>query len=169
MSDVIGPGEEGHDGEHVTYRERLVPPLSWWLFTFGLAGSLGIAYGHFLGATVGWITTAVVEAFLAWMLWFRAAPPVRVDELVFRAGPARLPLQYVGEVRVLDESATRNLCGPEGEASAYLCLRPAVARRAVAVVVADPQDPHPFWLVSSRRPERLATALIAARDSHATM
>lgn len=155
---------EGRDGKVVAYRERLVPPVSWWLLAFALAASIGIAYGHFLGATVGWLTTIVVTAILFWLLWSRAAPLVRVDELVLRAGPARLPLAYVGDVRILDAAATVHL--RDTQVSAHLCLRPAVTDRAVAVVVTDPDDPHPFWLVSTRRPEVLADALTAARNWH---
>ena len=117
----------------------------------------------------GVVTFAVAQACLAWVLWFRAAPAIRVDDRVFRAGPARLPIPFIGEVRVLDEAATRGLRGPAGEASAYFCVRPAVASRAVAVVVADPADPHPYWLVSSRRPDELATALARAVADRATM
>lgn len=160
---------EGRDGNVVAYRERLVPPPLWWALTLALAASLGVAYGHFLGATVGWITTVVAEAVFAGVLWVQAAPLIRVDELVFRAGRARLPLEYVGEVRVLDAVATKSLRGPQADANVHLCLRPSVADRCVAVVVTDADDPHPYWLVSSKHPERLAAALTAARDSRATM
>ncbi|HWB36700.1 MAG TPA: DUF3093 family protein, partial [Rugosimonospora sp.] len=30
------------------------------------------------------------------------------------------------------------------------------------VVLDDPDDPTPYWIVSSRRPRRLAAALVAA-------
>jgi Protein of unknown function (DUF3093) len=32
----------------------------------------------------------------------------------------------------------------------------------VEITLADPADPVPYWLVSSRRPDQLATALTAA-------
>ena len=34
---------------------------------------------------------------------------------------------------------------------------------SVVVTVADPADPHPYWLVSSRRPVHLADAIRRAR------
>ena len=156
--------QEGQDGTIIRYRERLVPPLSWWLFSAAFAGSIGIAYGHFLGVIAGWATTVIVMAVISSMLWRRATPLITVDDLVFRAGPARLPLQFVGEVRVIDAGVVKNL--RDTQAEAYLCLRAAVAKEAIAVVVADPEDPHPFWFVSSREPKKLADALIAARDWH---
>jgi hypothetical protein len=35
----------------------------------------------------------------------------------------------------------------------------------VRVEVSDAADPVPYWLVSTRRPQRLAAALQAARDA----
>jgi hypothetical protein len=49
------------------------------------------------------------------------------------------------------------------DARAYLCIRgwlPAGAR----VILDDPEDPTPYWLVSSRRPEALARAVRATMD-----
>ena len=37
-------------------------------------------------------------------------------------------------------------------------LRPYLSR-AVRIGIDDPADPTPYWLVSSRRPDRLAAAL----------
>jgi hypothetical protein len=34
----------------------------------------------------------------------------------------------------------------------------------VRVTVTDPQDPTPYWLVSTRHPEKLVEALQAARQ-----
>jgi hypothetical protein len=52
--------------------------------------------------------------------------------------------------------------GPELDARAYLCLRGWIAG-GVRVPVLDPQDPAPYWLVSSRRPGELAEAVRRGR------
>jgi len=49
----------------------------------------------------------------------------------------------------------------DADARAFLLLRPYL-RRAVMVPVQDPADPTPYWLVSTRQPERLVRALVAA-------
>ena len=69
-----------------------------------------------------------------------------------------------GPVQALDEQGTRRLRGVDADARAYLALRPYVAR-AVRVQVEDPADSTPYWLVSSRRPERLVAALEEARPA----
>ena len=48
--------------------------------------------------------------------------------------------------------------------AAYLCLR-SWTSRTVLVEVEDPEDPHPYWLVTTRHGHDLAPVLAAARDS----
>jgi hypothetical protein len=50
------------------------------------------------------------------------------------------------------------VAGPEADARAYLLLRPYL-KRAVKVEITDPADPAPYWLVGTRRPDQLASAL----------
>jgi hypothetical protein len=61
----------------------------------------------------------------------------------------------------LDREATRLLAGRDADARAFLLLRPYL-KRSVRIEVTDPEDPAPYWLVSTRRPEELAGALVAA-------
>lgn len=122
-----------------------------------MALSLGVAYGYAISVPWGVVTWLVTQAVVVWVL-LRTAPVVRVDERVFRAGRARLPREYVGQVHALDAATARRLRGVDSDATAYLCVRSWVPG-AVVVEVADPQDPHPYWLVSARRPDRLAAAL----------
>jgi Kef-type K+ transport system membrane component KefB len=86
---------------------------------------------------------------------------VRVDDCVLRAGRARLPLTAIGDAEPLDASAMRD-ARRHGDPRDYLVLRAWSSRRGVAVAVADPRDPHPRWLISSRHPEQLAQAIRAA-------
>ena len=50
------------------------------------------------------------------------------------------------------------LAGLEADARAYLLLRPYL-KRAVRINVRDDRDPAPYWLVSTRDPDRLAAAV----------
>ena len=56
----------------------------------------------------------------------------------------------------------RHAAGPGLDARAHLCLRGWV-RPGLRLDLVDPQDPTPYWLVSSRRPERLLEAVQEAR------
>ena len=83
------------------------------------------------------------------------AARVTVRDGVLGAGRARIPVTQLGTVEALDAEATRLLAGREADARAYLLIRPYV-HRGVKVDVVDPADPAPYWLLSSRHPDRLA-------------
>ena len=91
-----------------------------------------------------------------------ALPALAVDGPVILVDRATLAAAVGQEL-----PATRALvAGPEADARAYLVLRPYV-RTAVQVDLADPADPAPYWLISSRHPKRLADALVAAASGAA--
>jgi hypothetical protein len=154
---------EGLDGTTVAYRERVHAPLWLWLLGTVLTASLGVAYGYRLGQLAGAVTFVVAQTLFSWWL-VATAPLVVVDDLVFRAGRARLPLRYVGRIAPLDTAQTRDARGRLADPAAYLCLRSWVSQ-SVLVEVEDAEDPHPYWLVSTRRGHDLAPVLAAARDA----
>ena len=148
---------EGEDGTQAAYSERLWPSWWAWLAAPALVSVLAIAYGAAYDAVWGWLILAAGTA-LAWGVLLATAPVVRVDERVFRAGRARLPRSCVGGVEPLGREAMRERLR-SGDARAFLMLRSWSSPQGVLVNVADPHDPHPYWLISTRRPDRLAEAL----------
>ena len=140
------------------YDERLGVPLRWWALASMFIASMLLA---FLVATPLWVavvgTTVLGGALLALFLGYGAAR-ISVADGVLRAGRARISLDHVGEVRALGAEDTHRLAGRDADARAYLLLRPYL-RRAVRVAIDDPADPTPYWLLSTRRPDRLAAAL----------
>jgi Protein of unknown function (DUF3093) len=77
---------------------------------------------------------------------------------MIRVGRARIDHRYIGGATALGAEQTRRRGGTEADARAHLVLRPYVST-AVEITLDDPDDPVPYWLVSSRRPEALAAAL----------
>jgi len=153
---------EGVDGTQLAYRERLHAPWAVWVVVTLLVGTLAVAYGHTLGPAAGVVTFVVAEALVAWWL-LATAPTVVVDDLVLRAGRARLPVRYAGRIAPLDPQQTRDARGRLADPAAYLCTRGWIST-SVLVEVDDPDDPHPYWLVSTRHGHALALALAAVRD-----
>lgn len=116
------------------------------LVVMRVAGPLTVAL------TAGVTTALVLGLLVAW------TPRVEVSYGVLRAGRAHMPLRLLDGAEALGGEAARLARGPQLDARAYLCLRgwiPAVVR----IHLADPQDPTPYWLVSTRRPEALVAAL----------
>lgn len=154
--------QEGRDGTAVTYRERLAPP--WWAWVLGaaFAAGVGVAYGFALGPAAG-VLAAVILAIGTVVLLLATVTVVAVDECVLRAGRARLPLRFVGEITQLDPAASAMARTREFDPRAFALLRTWAAGASVRVAVADPRDPHPYWLLSTRDPAALGTAIHAAR------
>ncbi|MGZ8737602.1 MAG: DUF3093 domain-containing protein [Nocardioides sp.] len=145
----------------VDYDERLHIPLRWWALLTMFLASVLLA---FLVATPAWVAFAVtgtLSLIIVAVLVGYGAARVSVHDGTFRAGRARIPVALLGVPVPLDAAASHRLAGVEADARAYLLLRPYV-KRSVQVPVQDPADPAPYWLVSTRRPDRLAAALTAA-------
>jgi hypothetical protein len=150
----------------VDYAERLTVPLRWWVQGTMLVASLWLAVLVAAPEALAWSVAAVAVAAMVAMFvgYGRARVGVVDGELV--AGPAHLPLDFVGEVVGLDAEGVRRQAGVDADARAYLLLRPYL-KRGVRIGITDPADPAPYWLVSSRRPEELAGALtrLTAKES----
>lgn len=139
------------------YRERLSVPARWWVLSGLFAVSMLAAIGFYLGPVWG-VGTALVSLAVTTAVFLAAATEIEVTDQSLSVGRATIERRYVGEVTALDAAAARRRRGPESDARAYLVLRPYITT-AVEITVADTEDPVPYWLVASRRPGALATAL----------
>ena len=135
-------------------------PVTWWLlaalfgvvvwWAFVLAAPPLVAFGAGLGSF----------GLAAFALWRWGSARIRVADGRLHAGRAVIPLGLCATVTALDADSTRMLAGPRADARAYLLLRPYV-RTGVRIDLADPRDPTPYWLLSTRRPGALARAVRA--------
>jgi hypothetical protein len=139
------------------FRERLTVPVAWWVLAALFALSLLLASGFYLGPVWG-IGSALVTMAVAAAVFTSLSIVVTVDADELRVGRAVIERPYIGACSALDAEAAERRGGVGADARAHLVLRPYI-RTAVEIVLADPDDPVPYWLVSSRRPARLAAAL----------
>jgi hypothetical protein len=144
------------------YTEHLFVP--WWLWPIGLGLAAFAAAEVYLGAPglSTWIPYLVLLPLTALGLWAAGRIRVAVQDGEFRVDDARLPIRFVSEVGVLDATAKRAALGPESDPYAFVVQRPWV-RQAVLVMLDDPADPTPYWVISARHPERVCAALLAAK------
>jgi hypothetical protein len=144
------------------YRERLFAPPLWWvvgMITMLMFGAI-VWTGFDLAITAAVFGTLIVITAAFLLNWGRAVIEVTPGEL--RAGGATLPLAMAGEVRALDEAQTRALLGPRADPRAYTLIRPYL-RYAVFIEVSEPQPTSPYWLVQTRHPAELASAIERSR------
>jgi hypothetical protein len=150
-----------------SYREKLSVPLRWWVQGTMLVATFWLAFVVAAPALVAWSATAVLLLIMVGLFLGYGAPRVEVGDGWLRAGRARISGEFLGDAEPLDAAETRRVAGPGADARAYLLLRPYL-KRAVRVTVRDDRDPTPYWLVSSRDPEHLATAIRVISGSGAS-
>ena len=142
------------------YDERLGVPLRWWVqgtmlvATFWMAMVVAMPFAWACG-----FTAVMLLLLAAWFLGYGSAR-ITVADGGLRAGRARVEGRHLGAAAPLDPEETRRVAGVEADARAYLLLRPYL-KRAVRVELTDPADPTPYWLLSTRHPDRLAAAVAA--------
>ncbi|HLT11223.1 MAG TPA: DUF3093 domain-containing protein [Micromonosporaceae bacterium] len=156
-------------GTEVTYRERLT--VSWWLWPFTLAIAALLATELGIGAVAlrHPLTYVVVCGLAGAGLMWLGRIPIRVERSGepgsagwLRVDDANLPLDVIADVVPLSAEEKRVLLGREADPLAFVIQRPWVPG-GVRIDLDDPNDPTPYWFISSRHPERLAAALKAAR------
>jgi hypothetical protein len=146
--------------------ERLTVPWWGWLLALGAVAGFIIPFGLGAADPVRWVAFAVppVTALALWWLGrirvaVTATPAgAEAGEAELRVDDARLPLRFVAKAVPLDAAGRSALLGPGADPLAFVVQRPWIPG-AVQVVLDDPADPTPYWLVSTRHPERLARLL----------
>ena len=141
-----------------TYSERLTVPLRWWVQGVMLIATLWLAVAVAAPAIAAALVALVCVAMMTALFLSYGGAVVSVSDTEFHAGRAHVPTEFVGAVTTLDQEGTRLAAGRDADARAFLVLRPYL-KRSVRVELTDPNDPTPYWLVSTRHPDRLAAAL----------
>nr|WP_181716050.1 DUF3093 domain-containing protein [Cryobacterium sp.]QJS06328.1 membrane protein [Cryobacterium sp.] len=141
------------------YRERLWPSPSIFIST-ALVIPASLLVFLPINTTVGIVTAAVLYTGIIAVLVL-TSPVIAVKDSCLIAGPARLPIEHIGKPEVLlaEEAALER--GQRLDARAWLLLRGWVSP-AIKIPLTDPDDPAPYWLLSSRHPQQVADALSKA-------
>lgn len=137
------------------FRERLRPSIWVFLIFLALIAMFAIAVGAAYAPVQGWITFLVI-CVLGMVGLNICSPVITVSTRTLVAGRATIPRSYLGEVEVLDGDRMRE---EQRVATRFLLVRPWRTRQGVLVEVIDEKDPHPGWLLSTKKPTELAMAL----------
>lgn len=147
------------------FGERLRPSATMF-FTIGLVipASMTVftpitAQGGVPGIVIGTIVGAVLYAGVIGLLVVMA-PVIEVTKDQLRVGHATISRTLIGTVTAYDGSAATRQLGPVLDARAWLCIRGWV-KPVIRIAINDPDDPTPYWLVSTRHPEQLVELLQA--------
>ena len=102
--------------------------------------------------TFGVLTVWLVD------LYFRTALIIRVDETFLHVGAAKIEHSFIGSTTALNTSELKQIRTRDADPSAYLAIR-FWASRAVKIEIHDSRDATPYWLISSKNPQRLVEAI----------
>ncbi|WP_395306964.1 DUF3093 domain-containing protein [Mycobacterium sp. AMU20-3851] len=153
----------------VRYRERLRLPLWFWLPGLGLAALIATEVNMGVEGMPEWLPFAVLlPAAAAVLVWAgRAEIRVVADEsadpsarptVELWAGHAHLPVSAIARSAEVPKSAKSAALGRQLDPAAFV-LHKAWVGPMVLIVLDDPDDPTPYWLVSCRHPDRVLAAL----------
>lgn len=145
------------------YSERLWVPWWWWLPGLIAATLIGMEINRGVRQLPVWapypVLFAITAAILLWLGRIRVEVKKDADGVVeLRAGVAHLPVSVIAKSAAIPASAKSAALGRQLDPAAYVLHRPWVGPM-VLVVLDDPDDPTPYWLVSSRHPDRVLAAL----------
>lgn len=145
------------------HSERL--RVSWWMWPAVLTVDAIVGFEVLIGFPTlsAWVPFAVLLPLTAAVLLRAGRIRVAVAGDEFQVDDARLPVSVIADVVALDAAGKREALGVGAHPLAFVIQRPWIGP-AVQVLLDDPADPTPYWVISSRRPVELATALLAARS-----
>ena len=143
-----------------TYRERLYVTWYWWLLPLVAAGLLAAEVHLGYPGVRAWLPYVVLLPLTALLIWRAGSTNVRVQDGELWVGKAHLPLHFVGEVQIVPTKDKRRALGPHLDPAAFVMHRGWVGP-VVRLRQTDPEDPTPYWIFSTRHPDRLVEALRA--------
>jgi hypothetical protein len=141
-------------------------PWWWWPLGFALAALIAfeVNLGQLVTATLPhWLPFATLFTVAAATLLWLGRVEIQVtagagNEVELWAGQARLPVTVIARSAEIPRSAKSAALGRQLDPAAYVLHRAWVGPM-ILVVLDDPDDPTPYWLVSCRHPERVLSAL----------
>jgi Protein of unknown function (DUF3093) len=146
----------------VRYRERLWVPWWWWPLGLGVAALIAKEVNMGVRTLPPWLPYVVLGAVAAGVLLWLGRVEVRVVEtgpdVELWAGQAHLPVSVVSRSAEIPRTAKSAALGRQLDPAAFVLHRGWVGP-LVLLVLNDPDDPTPYWLVSARHPERVLSAL----------
>lgn len=148
----------------VLYAERQWVPWYWWLIAAFLVALIS-AQISFNRSIIWLYVPAVVLTILAvWILFSMSNTRVRVEQEAdgtrwLVTGQANLPHTVVARSLAVPATAKRNAMGRQLDPAAFVVSHGWVPEM-VMLVLDDPDDPTPYWLIASKDPEKLLASFV---------
>jgi hypothetical protein len=147
------------------YLERLRTPWWWYLAGVAVAALLGAEFAFAVSGWITWVPFGLLFIASFFVVWRLSSGRVAVTGHALTAGDSQLDLRQVTQAISLSATELRRLVGRHGDPIAHVFIRSWIGPGVQLVLQrpsSDDADSVPYWVVSSRHPERLLAALQAA-------
>jgi hypothetical protein len=146
------------------FRERLYLPWYHWVLPLFAAGLLAAEVNMGYPGVRGWLPYVILFPLTLLLLWRFSSATVTVRDGELWVGEAHLPLEFAGETQVIPGRLKRQVLGPAFDPAAFALHRSWVGPM-LWIHVTDEEDPTPYWLISTRHPDRLLAAMRDGRPA----
>lgn len=154
------------------YRERLRAPV-WWYPVGAVVGVLlGAEFIFVIPDSLAWLPIVLSILGACAIVWRMSAATIAVVGAEIVVGDRRIAASAVDEAYALSYTELRRVVGRHGDPTAFNFIRSWVGPGVQLILhPAPPPDPEaewtmppePYWLISTRHPDRFLAAISAAR------
>ena len=144
--------------EPIVYWERVRPNLGTFFAVATLLPAVTLVsepFDYRIGIAVGLILVISI-----WAALFFLAPVIQVGSSHLTVARAKIPRNLLGNIEEIAKDQIFSERGPKLEPAAYKVFQGTV-KTAIKITVNDPNDPTPYWIISTRKPAQLAEVLRA--------
>jgi hypothetical protein len=142
--------------ERALYSERVLPNFGTFAAVFVLLPSTLIIaepFDVFIGLVIGVLSVGTI-----WALLIFRAPKIVVSKTELWVGKVAISRDLIGDNQVIPKEEIFAERGPKLDPAAHKVFQGTV-KTAIKIRITDPDDPTPYWLVSTRNPVKLAEVL----------
>lgn len=139
------------------FKEVIRAPLWLLSFIYFLTFSMVVAIWAALGDGPAFISF-IASNLLIFLIALKSTLTIEVTQTKLRAGSAEIDLKYIGEVTALDGNEMGRLRTRDADPAAFLIFR-FWRSTGVKVEINDARDQTPYWLITSKKCEELASEL----------
>jgi hypothetical protein len=140
------------------FDERLSVPFWWYLPAIAVAALLGAEVHMGYPGIRSWIGYAILVPIAVVAMFSLGRTRIRVLDDELQVGSETLPLRHVGRIDIVAKTDKQAALGPQLDPAAFLVHRGWIGP-VIRIEVTDRADPRPYWVISVRDPEALASAL----------
>lgn len=155
----------------VLYKERQWIPPYWWIFGILLDLVLAGQIGHNRSSAYTIVSFIIAAALTFWFLYSLCGTKIRVEEdpsgvrwLI--VGKAQLPHDVVSRSWVVPAESKRSVMGPQLDPAAFVMSHSWV-KEMVLLVLDDPEDPTPYWVISTQDPRAVLETFVPQQAADA--